>query len=151
LPFDSSQALNLASMSTLTFGVSSLWAEVTKLDRCLDSRPSVNDIESPTVSVFFTFFFKRILRTSLIKVLKKGPLPWKWPRPNGIDGVRYRFLRSYSVNRNHRNDCDKTTLRRDETQFPPWKIGLNKFIVSFDIFYAIVSSKNTKTWIYYSG
>ena len=36
LPFDSSQALNFASMSTLTFGVSCLWPEVTKLETCLD-------------------------------------------------------------------------------------------------------------------
>lgn len=36
LPFDSNQALNLASMSTITFGVSSLWAEGTTLVICLD-------------------------------------------------------------------------------------------------------------------
>lgn len=36
LPLDSSQAFNLVSMSTLTFDVSSLWAEGTKLETCLD-------------------------------------------------------------------------------------------------------------------
>jgi len=36
LPFDSNQALNFVSMSTLTFGVSCLWAEVTKFVTCLD-------------------------------------------------------------------------------------------------------------------
>jgi len=36
LPFDSNHALNFASMSTLTFGVSCFWAEATKFVTCLD-------------------------------------------------------------------------------------------------------------------
>jgi hypothetical protein len=36
LPLDSSQARSLASMSILSFGVSSLWAEDTKLEMCRD-------------------------------------------------------------------------------------------------------------------